>query len=182
VIFCFEKRRPKQKYCSSPKSNILDSLHFCPPQNILGWLCHLPYSLRSGAVGWNVPSTHSLKWERHLPTFCDSADLAPNFRPTCCLFCEVLNTNSLRYTNRSKTKLFSYNIFPCTFLSHGQWSHVFHRIVAIDFDLKFVLYRLAPVKTTFSRPAANRHFRFHILLKPGISKTPFITNTETRYI
>jgi len=170
VIFCFEKRRPKQKYCSLPKSNILDSLHFYPPKKILGWLCHLPYSLRSGAVGWNVPSTHSLKWQRRLPTLCDSANLAPNFRPTCCLFCEVLNTNSLHYTDRKKTKLFSYNIFR-VLLCHTATGLMFFT----------GLLQLISIWNWFhfSRPAANRHFRLHILLKPGISKTPFITNTET---
>ena len=43
IILCFEKRRPKQKYCFSPKSNISTPSKFFPPKNL--WLAALLSSL-----------------------------------------------------------------------------------------------------------------------------------------
>jgi len=46
IILCFEKRRPKQKYCCSPEVK-----HFCPP-NISGWLRHCNVRLFRLASQW----------------------------------------------------------------------------------------------------------------------------------
>ena len=47
AILCFEKRRPKQKYCCSPKVK-----YFAPPKKTLGWLCHwYPFFVKCSAVG-----------------------------------------------------------------------------------------------------------------------------------